>query len=169
MDPDAGSFGLKTSSPPGQGGSPLRSLSNFIGYREPGPAYNKENIPKTFRGTPPSYRLLGSIPYSPSPQISSAPPLVCYPFCTPFLVLLVSCAPLALSPASPLLRLALTRGVCVSPLQCWVVLCISGSRWRLSLPGLRFFPPDLGGLIFSTRPWWFFLGFELPVPVIGDW
>ena len=28
---------------------PLRSLSNFIGYREPGPASYKENIPKTFR------------------------------------------------------------------------------------------------------------------------
>ena len=60
------------------------------------------------------------------------------------------------NPASPLLRLALTRGVCVSPLQCWVALCPSGSRWRLSLPGLRFSPPDLGGMNFSTRPWWFF-------------
>ena len=76
------------------------------------------------------------------------PPLVCYPFCAPLLVLLVGCALPALIPAPPLLRLALTRGVCVSPLQCRVVLCLSGSRWRLFLPVLRFSLPDLGGMNF---------------------
>ena len=47
------SLQVKVTGPPPSGSYclPLRSLSSFIGYREPGPASYKENIPKkkTFR------------------------------------------------------------------------------------------------------------------------
>lgn len=123
------------------------------------PSHSLSHSPHCFDPAPPSHRLLGTTPKPFPPNLLRSTACVLTPLCPPslFCWLAVPLSPSFLpNPASTLLRLALTRGVCVSPLQCWVALCPSGSRWRLSLPGLRFSPPDLGGMNFSTRPWWFF-------------
>ena len=133
-------------------------LSQYVGFLLPLPL-SLSHSAYCFDPAPSSYPLLGTTPKPFPPNLLRSTACMLTPLCPPslFCWLAVPLSPSFLpNPASTLLWLALTRGVCVSPLQCWVALCPSGSHWRLSLPGLRFSPPDLGGMNFSTRPWWFF-------------
>jgi hypothetical protein len=86
--------------------------------------------PKTFfRLESPSSSCPSRLSHRPCPVSTLySPPF--YPVSVLPCALLHCCVHIALIPVCPLLRLALTRGFGVSPLQCWEVSCLVGDSWR---------------------------------------